>query len=149
MRHRSFFVALLSILSFGPISAKPVDLPALKQQVIDTERAFAQTMATRDFNAFSTFLSAEAVFFTRGKPLHGKQEVMNAWKGFYEKAEAPFSWEPESVEVLDSGTLALSTGPVRDSKGKLFSTFTSIWRLEESGKWRIVFDKGNPVCDKP
>lgn len=27
-------------------------------------------------------------------------------------AEAPFSWEPAQVEVLDSGTLALSSGPV-------------------------------------
>jgi preprotein translocase subunit SecB len=40
MRHRSFLIALLSNLSFSPISAKPVDFAALKQQVIDTERAF-------------------------------------------------------------------------------------------------------------
>jgi ketosteroid isomerase-like protein len=53
------------------------------------------------------------------------------------------------VEVLASGQLALSTGPVRDSKGKVIGTFTSIWRLEAPGKWRIVFDKGSPVCDKP
>jgi hypothetical protein len=53
---------------------------------------------------------------------------------------------PEDVEVLDSGTLAISTGPVRDPKGALFATFTSIWRLEDSGKWRIIFDKGNQVC---
>jgi ketosteroid isomerase-like protein len=79
MRHRSFIVVFLSMLSIGTISAKPGDLADLKQQVIDTERAFAQTMAKRDFNAFSTFLSAEAVFFTRTKPLHGRQEVMNAW----------------------------------------------------------------------
>ena len=61
----------------------------------------------------------------------------------------PFSWEPEQVEVLDSGTLALSTGPVYDPNGKLIATFTSIWRQEMPGKWRIVFDKGNPVYDNP
>lgn len=49
--------------------------------------------------------------------------------------------------VLDSGTLALSTGPVRDPKGKLVATYTSIWRLEAPGTWRIVFDKGNDACD--
>jgi len=27
------------------------------------------------------------------------------------------------------------------------ATFTSIWRMEAPGVWRIVFDKGNPECD--
>jgi ketosteroid isomerase-like protein len=119
----------------------------LQRQVADTERAFAKTMADRDHAAFVTFLSAETVFFTGPKPLHGRQDVADAWKRFYERPEAPFSWEPEQVEVLDSGTLALSSGPVRDPKGKLIATFTSIWRLEAPGVWRIIFDKGNEVCD--
>ena len=53
------------------------------------------------------------------------------------------------VEVLDSGTLALSTGPVHDPQGKLVATFTSIWRLEAPGTWKIIFDTGNEVCDCP
>jgi hypothetical protein len=52
------------------------------------------------------------------------------------------------VEVLDSGTLALSSGPVRDAEGNLIGTFMSVWRHEGPGAWRIVFDKGNPVCPK-
>ena len=71
------------------------------------------------------------------------------WKRFYEGPTAPFSWQPETVEVLDSGDLALSSGPVRDPQGKLVATFTSIWRLEAPGTWRIIFDKGNDVCDCP
>jgi ketosteroid isomerase-like protein len=66
---------------------------------------------------------------------------------FFEKAEPPFSWQPEQVQVLESGELALSTGPVRDAHGKLFATFTSIWRREAPAQWRIVFDKGADVCD--
>lgn len=62
-------------------------------------------------------------------------------------AETELAWEPAEVEVLDSGTLALSSGPVRDPAGKLIGTFTSIWRLEAPGRWRIVFDKGGEVCD--
>jgi ketosteroid isomerase-like protein len=119
----------------------------LQRQVADTERAFAKTMADRDHAAFVTFLSDETVFFAGPRPLHGRQEVADAWKRFYERPEAPFSWEPEQVEVLDSGTLALSSGPVRDPKGKLIATFTSIWRMEAPGVWRIIFDKGNEVCD--
>jgi len=121
----------------------------LQKQVADTERAFAKTMADRDHAAFASFLAQEAVFFTGPTPLHGKAEVAAAWKRFYERPQAPFSWSPEVVEVLESGTLAISSGPVFDPSGKKFATFTSIWRQESPGTWRIVFDKGNPECDCP
>ena len=137
-------VALLGGCAMSPPRSNAADL---QRQVADAERAFAKTMADRDHAAFVTFLSPEAIFFSGPKPLHGKQEVADAWKRFYEKPDAPFSWAPETVEVLDSGTLALSSGPVWDPKGKQFATFTSIWRLEAPGTWRIVFDKGNDVCD--
>src|SRR5436309_15899083 len=127
-------------------SADRADVGAAKRQVADTERAFARTMATRDHKAFSSFLSQEAVFFSGDKPLRGAQQVADWWKRYYEGPDAPFSWEPEEVEVLDSGTLAMSSGPVRDPKGALIATFTSIWPLEDAGKWRIIFDKGNRAC---
>jgi ketosteroid isomerase-like protein len=73
--------------------------------------------------------------------------VAAGWKSLFEGAKAPFSWEPERVEVLDSGTLAFSTGPVRDPEGRQIGTFNSIWRREADGHWKIVFDKGCPPCD--
>jgi ketosteroid isomerase-like protein len=119
---------------------------ALRQQVTDTERAFARTMATRDYAAFASFLSAETIFFSGDTSLRGAAQVADAWKHYYAGPQAPFSWEPDRVEVLESGTLALSSGPVRDPQGRLIATFNSIWRLEAPGKWRIVFDKGSAVC---
>jgi ketosteroid isomerase-like protein len=123
------------------------DLDSAKAQVFATERAFAKTMADRDHAAFTSFLATDAVFFSGPEPRRGKQAVAEWWKRFYEQPQPPFSWEPERVEVLDTGTLALSTGPVHDPQGKLIATFTSIWRLEAPGTWRIVFDKGNEACD--
>ena len=120
-----------------------------KQQVMATERAFAKTMADRDHKAFASFIAEDTVFFSGPKPLHGKPAVVDFWARFYQRPQAPFSWEPDEVEVLDSGTLAISSGPVRDPNGKLFARFTSIWRLEAPGQWRIIFDKGNDVCDCP
>lgn len=121
----------------------------LRQQVEDTERAFAKTMADRDHDAFISFLSEEAVFFSGPNATSGKQQVAELWKPLYEGPDAPFSWEPEQVVVLDSGTLALSTGPVSSADGKLMGTFTSIWRQESPGTWRIIFDKGNEACNCP
>jgi ketosteroid isomerase-like protein len=148
MRIAKLIVAATVILLAGCASPPPQhSLDELKRQVADTERAFAKTMADRDHAAFSSFISEEAVFFAGTKVLRGKKQVTEAWKGLYAKPDAPFSWQPEDVEVLDSGTLALSSGPVRDAKGKVFATYSSIWRLEAPGTWRIIFDKGNDVCD--
>ena len=141
--------ACMALLA-GCTAAPPrPDIAELARQVADTERAFAKTMADRNHAAFVTFLAPDAVFFSGDKPLRGRQAVADAWKRFFEAPDAPFSWEPSTVEVLDSGTLALSSGPVYDPRGKNFATYTSIWRLETPGVWRIIFDKGNDVCDCP
>jgi len=130
-------------------AAVPADLRrgSAREEVAATERAFAATMAARDHAAFTAFLAPDAVFVSGTRTLRGRSEVAAAWRRFYDRPEAPFSWEPETVEVLDSGTLALSTGPVRDPRGKLIARFTSIWRLEAPGIWRIVFDSGADACD--
>ena len=77
----------------------------------------------------------------------GKAEVAARWKAFYERPQAPFSWEPDQVEVSSDGLLAHSSGPVRDPSGKLISRFNSTWRLEAPGVWRVVFDKGSPLTE--
>jgi ketosteroid isomerase-like protein len=87
------------------------------------------------------------VFFSGPAPLRGKTAIVAYWQRWYADKEAPFSWRPAKVEVLDSGTLALSTGPVFDKTGRHVSSYTSIWRLEAPGTWRIVFDKGCGCVD--
>ena len=104
-------------------------------------------MADRDHAAFASFLADEAIFVGPGRVLRGAKQVAAGWKRFYEGAQAPFSWEPDQVQVLDSGALALSTGPVRDPSGKRVGTFNSVWRREAGGKWKIVLDNGCPPCE--
>jgi ketosteroid isomerase-like protein len=129
----------------GAVMAQPPDLEILRQQVAETERNFARSMAERNHAAFVALLSEQAHFYDGGTVLRGKAAVAEGWKGFFDGAQAPFSWEPDSVEVLPDGTLALSTGPVRAPDGKLVARFNSVWRQESPGIWRIVFDKGEAV----
>ena len=123
------------------------DHVALVEQVRAAETAFAATMAARDHAAFAAFIAKEAVFFGSRGPLRGAEAVAAAWRRFFEGPQAPFSWRPETVEVLASGSLALTSGPVFEPDGTQSGTFTSIWRLEPDGRWRVVFDKGCPVCE--
>jgi ketosteroid isomerase-like protein len=147
LKHILAAVAIAIVVPTAPPRAQ-TDFAALAGQVRDTEQAFAKTMTDRDHSGFVSFLAEEAVFVPDGQPaLRGKNAVAAGWKRLYEGPQAPFSWAPERVEVLDSGTLALSSGPVRDPQGKRIGTFNSIWRREAGGPWKIIFDKGCPPCD--
>jgi len=123
---------------------------AARDEVFAAERAFARSMAVRDAAAFARHLDDEAVFFGGGgQVLRGKAAVIAGWQRFYDGKVAPFSWEPDQVEVLASGSLALSTGPVRDPQGQVIARFNSIWRRAADGRWLVVFDKGGPPDPPP
>ena len=139
----------LTALSGCSVVALSSESAQLKQQVTAAEVAFAKTMADRDHAAFASFISDEAVFISGGRPVRGKQAIAADWKQFYVSPHAPFSWKPGLVEVLPSGTLAYSTGPVSNPDGKVFARFNSTWRLEAPGVWRVVFDSGSDVCNCP
>jgi ketosteroid isomerase-like protein len=135
------------LLSGSALAAPQASNAELRQQVMETERAFAATMQRRDHAAFTRYLSDEAVFMSEAGILTGKEAVAKGWKPYYDRPAAPFSWEPDTVEVLASGTLAMSSGPVYDPKGNVFARFNSVWRLEAPGVWRNVFDRGTELCD--
>lgn len=139
--------AVIAVLAVQPAECETNE--QLASQVRTAETTFAKSMANRDHDAFASHIAAEALFFGGKDVLRGKEAVVAGWAPFFEGPKAPFSWEPEQVEVLDSGTLAFSSGPVRDPEGRRVGTFNSIWRREAEGGWKIVFDKGCPPCDCP
>ncbi len=157
MRSISFAAAITALLtlatsipaqtpapSAGP--TLPADLGALETSLRETERAFAATMAKRDLAGFASFLAEDTVF-VGGTVRRGKAAVVEGWSRFFEGKEAPFSWEPATAVVGASGTLGLTSGPVYDPDGTRSGTFTSTWRREKDGSWKIVLDSGCPPCD--
>ncbi|HMM57950.1 MAG TPA: nuclear transport factor 2 family protein [Rudaea sp.] len=120
--------------------------PGIGREVIETECAFARTMADRDFKAFASFLDDDTVFFNKDGALLGKDAVLKEWKPYFDAAAAPFSWEPTRVN-WNMKDLAYTTGPVYDASGQCIARFNSIWRKQTDGHWRIVFDKGDGKCN--
>ena len=135
------FSAVYAVAAQAATDAAAQSNPAAEVEA--REIAFAATMAARDSNAFLTFVSPEAVFFDGNEPLRGRDAIANAWAPFFEERSAPFSWHPDLVEVLTSGDLALTSGPVRDPSGAVIGRFNSVWRREPDGVWMVVFDKGS------
>ena len=131
------------------IAGEDSDESDLAADLRATEEAFARTMADRDHRAFLSFLAEETVFFGRTGEIRGREAVAAAWRPLFEGPEAPFSWQPESATVLDSGTLGLTSGPVFAPDGSRIGTFNSVWRREPDGGWKVVFDRGCPDCECP
>jgi len=146
MKRRATLLAAGGLAALVHPDARPQpDLDALQREVWATEVGFARTMAERDLAAFGRYLSEHAVFWSGGTVLRGKAAVIDAWKRFYDGPQAPFSWQPDEVVVLGDGTLAQSSGPVRDAAGKVVARFRSVWRREADGRWLIVLDRGEAV----
>jgi ketosteroid isomerase-like protein len=142
MKHPLTIGLILSVLGVRAVAGQTNQ--ELVLEVRAAELAFAGAMAKRDLDSFASHVADEALFFGTKEVLRGKDAVVAGWKRFFEAPRPPFSWEPQSVEVLESGTLALSSGPVRDPDGRQIGTFNSIWRRQGDGTWKVIFDKGCP-----
>ncbi len=140
---------VLSLMSlwFGLSSSYAFGLDeALELEVRAAECAFAGSMAVRDFKAFSALVDEEAIFISGNEQqAKGKAAVLERWQPLFDAADAPFSWWPETVAVLGSGTLALSAGPVVNPQGEVVNWYQSIWRKNVMGTWQVIFDRGHPV----
>jgi len=144
MRIPALTLLAVCLAAAAAVGSARVSNADLRQQVIDHERAFAATMAERDFDGFVHYLAGEAIFMEGDATRRGKTAVAQAWRHYYEGVRPPFSWEPDQVEVVESGTLAYSSGPIRNVMGERIGTYNSVWRLDAPGRWTVVFDRG---CD--
>ncbi len=145
--NRLIALGALVVTTFAPgLLDAQAAAPDLTRQVVAAESSFAATLARRDISAFAAFVAPDAVFFGERGSMRGKPAVVEGWRALFEGPSAPFSWKPDVVEVLASGTLAWSSGPVQDSAGRRIGTFNSVWRREVDGTWLVIYDKGCPVC---
>ena len=142
---RSAALALVTLLL--PAAAAAQASAGAVREVFVAESTFAASFARRDTAAFAALVAPDAVFFGRDAAMHGRAEVVEGWRPLLTAAQPPFYWKPATVEVLASGTLAHSSGPVYRPDGTQTGTFNSIWRKEPDGRWLVVVDKGCPVCD--
>jgi ketosteroid isomerase-like protein len=142
-------IACLSCLAGTAATADPA------ADVRCREIGFSHSVEQQDVAAFRSHIDADARFVGAGV-LRGVDSIAGGWSVFFTADGPTIKWRPQIVEVLENGTLALSRGPyrmlARDADGKdveQWGTFNSIWRLNDDGQWRVVFDAGSPAANEP
>lgn len=132
----------------GTAASRPatIDPATARAEVRRAEEAFAAAFRDRDPDRFFALVADDAVFLGPQKTLRGAAEVRATWSRFF-AGPPPFAWHPERVEASADGAIGLSTGPVVDPGGKQIGVYSSIWRRQPDGSWKVAFD--GPGCSRP
>jgi ketosteroid isomerase-like protein len=142
-------ILVLLVLGSASAIADPAD------EVRCREIGFSKSIESRDMEAFRSFLDDDARF-VGNRIRRGPDEITEAWRT-YEPEDGPsLKWRPQIIEVLEDGKLALSRGPYRYTQKNdageevdYWGTFNSVWRLQDDGSWKVVFDAGSPAAEAP
>ena len=119
------------------------------------EVGFSKSAEARDAVSFKSFIDFDARFVGNSVS-RGPSSITEAWSVFLTNGGPAIKWRPQFVELLEDESLALTRGPYRmittDENGvetEHWGTFNSIWRLNDDGVWRVVFDAGNAAAEAP
>ena len=145
---RTLALSLFALHASAATLPSQAELAAIVIDVKAAETAFARTMAERRLDLFTDFVAEDAVFVGSAMNI-GRAKVVEKWSAFFKGPQAPFSWAPDAVAVAADGRTAISTGLARDPGGKVVSRFTSLWRKDPDGHWRVIVDQGVDACECP
>ena len=137
-------IALIALTLFSTAA-----MADLADEVHCREIGFSQSIENKDIEAFKSFLDADARFISN-RARRGVDEIAEGWSNFTRADGPSIRWRPIYVEVLDDGKLALSRGIYEiigkaedGSETRSYGSFNSVWRLNDDGVWRVVFDAGD------
>lgn len=142
---------LLSILVasvFLVSCQQKVNKDKVKQEVIQTEKAFEKMSVDKGLQEAFYFFAADSAVIKRQNDtlVVGKENI----KDYYSNpafVNARVTWTPDFVEVSDCGDMAYTYGEyvwkIWSNEGdtaEYVGVFQTIWKKQEDGKWKYVWD---------
>lgn len=121
---------------------------------MDAERAFARMAAFAGMrDSFHHFFAPDGIAFNPephlAKEHFAKQEPEK------KPLEYLLAWEPRIADSSGEGDLGYTTGPVKmidlgpEKKPISHMSYFSIWKKQDSGELKVVFDLGTPMASEP
>jgi ketosteroid isomerase-like protein len=144
---RAIAVAGVVLSSIVALAAQSSDeLPHALTQMVDAERAFAARALVVGWKAsFLEYFANDAVGFDAGKVGLAKEQIR---ANPDPPKDHQLIWEPRFGDVAASGELGYLTGPSRSilpsrNNGRpRHSVYSSVWKRQRDGTFRVVLDVG-------
>lgn len=142
-------------LLFAACETEP-DKDPLTTELFQTDIEFSEFSKNQGRNAaFIEYADNDGVMLVPNSlPVEGKQNIVNRLIQLPDTTYV-LTWQPSKAVVAASGELGFTFGiwnlKTKDDSGqatKLQGTYVTIWKKNESGKWKFVLDSGNEGLKK-
>jgi uncharacterized protein (TIGR02246 family) len=146
-------ILIVPVLIFLGCNQQKVDIKAEGEKVMQLSKEWSQAASAGDVEKIVSHWADDATLISAGQPpLNGKQAISKMVEESYKMPGFSISWQPQSVEVSESGDMAYmienSQVSYTDSTGKpvtWHNKAVSIWRKQTDGTWKNVVDISTPV----
>ena len=148
----ALLVAIIALPIARPtVSASPKATPEMLKQL---EGEFMKAAADKGSQGYMSYYADDSVEVPNGAPLiQGKAEIAKGM-GFLDDKNNRLLWTPLGADISVSGDLGYTYGnyiyTAKNKEGKLvanYGKYTSIWRKQKDGQWKVVVDMGNSSPD--
>jgi ketosteroid isomerase-like protein len=144
----AFLVATIALPIARPtVSASP---KATADTLRRLEGEFMKAAAEKGSQGYMSYYADDSVEVPNGGPLiQGKAEIAKGM-GFLDDKSNQLLWTPVGADISASGDLGYTYGTyefhAKDKQGNPhveYGKYTSIWKLQKDGSWKVVLDMGN------
>jgi ketosteroid isomerase-like protein len=114
------------------------------------EAEFMKAATEKGSQGYMSYYADDSVELPNGAPaIQGKANIAKTM-GFLDDKNNHLSWAPVGANISASGDLGYTYGTFefrsKDKDGKStveHGKYTSIWKLQQDGTWKVVLDMGN------
>ena len=151
---KSFIPTLVVAFLMGTIVVSRPTVAAAPKVTVETlihlEAEFMKAAAEKGSKGYLSYYADDAVELPNGAPaIEGKVNIAPGMN-FLDDPNNRLTWTPTGGDVSSSGDLGYTYGTFefrsndKDGKPRVeHGKYTSIWKVEKDGSWKVVLDMGN------
>ena len=148
-----FFISILFLVS---CAQQKIDKKAEGEKIMQLSKEWSKVASEGNVEKTVQYWANDAVVISAGQPVYnGKQAIQKMVEESYKMPGFRISWQPQSVEVSESGDMAYllenSQISFTDSTGHpimINNKAVSIWRKQADGSWKNVVDISTPEAQQ-
>ena len=121
----------------------------LEDELMDADRAFAHDVQQRRIEGWvAAFDEHGSQVDEQGAPVTGHAAIRAYMQGAFDDPGFQITWEPEEASIPEGGKLGYVWGRWtlrRSGAPEEHGHYLDIWRRGADGKWKLLFDVGEPT----